>query len=744
MFHLALLTGNNREELDVLSAKVARNPDDIPRITYHWWQSWMRDTLDVTADDPRLGDLVDDTKVLIAVQQSPTGSIAPLAQRSQSHAAEELAPLRWLLASGKTDAVRDALEYRYQEICRQGRYAGGLPETSPAADLPTREPVWEELTPPPAWTAASIMRAHAEYWRQTGDLAFMRAHFRYLRWLGEAQALSPEYLVPFGGDEPFYTAFQRSLPLEAQERLLPVAHPYALMRNAPWGAAPAMALAAGLNWLVSLAAALGEDESAQRLGVLASQIREAVERTYWLDDEGYYAAARSRVDGSLYRLPHLPTALAAFSSGYADLADPRARQGLDETLQYTLDTTGLPLTTPYVTAFPGYLPGELLTVLSRLNDYRVDQVLLAMLSCVAAGGDMRSHYVSVDRPILPDGLARPFESATAALAVLDFLLGAQPMEAGVSFTVHMPPASDHLHLAGIHVAQHRIDLTATRQGDAVQVTVSNAGEHDVHARLQDRSGVATASYVLHAAEQRAWTLSETRQAPDSLPSPREYLAQPRRLAPAPLLILTIDADSFVDWQEQFAAIVLDAGMPIAPEGLAQLLQHDHRRRYDLLYLDLPEVGAAWAGIAESFWGNADLQQALDDFRDLGGHVASTLFVDSWRVQLAERDPYEIATQHGWITLPHIPGVVSATSTVPWESAHDDDVELLLYAADGTDLEIWVNGQRLWRRGQAPEGRRIRIDAVLHAGDNELGIRAERRAGFGFGFCLGIRGKVSRS
>ena len=72
------------------------------------------------------------------------------------------------------------------------------------------------------------------------------------------------------------------------------------MRPHPWGAAPAMALAAAAELLAAMAHEIGEDESGTRLDALASIVREATERTYWLPDDGYYAAARARVDDRLY------------------------------------------------------------------------------------------------------------------------------------------------------------------------------------------------------------------------------------------------------------------------------------------------------------------------------------------------------------------------------------------------------------------------------------------------------------
>ena len=140
--------------------------------------------------------------------------------------------------------------------------------------------------------------------------------------------------VAYGGDEPFYAPWQRQLPMEAQETLLPDPGPLRLMRHHPWGAAPAMALTAGSR-------STGDHGLRHRRrrggGTVSTRWRRPFARppsarTGWRRD-GYYAAAQSTVDGQLYRLPHLPTALAPLLTGYATRDDPHARDGAGRSAQ---------------------------------------------------------------------------------------------------------------------------------------------------------------------------------------------------------------------------------------------------------------------------------------------------------------------------------------------------------------------------------------------------------------------------
>jgi hypothetical protein len=77
-----------------------------------------------------------------------------------------------------------------------------------------------------------------------------------------------------------------------------------------------------------------------------------------------------------------------------------------------------------------------------------------------------------------------------------------------------------------------------------------------------------------------------------------------------------------------------------------------------------------------------------------------------------------------------------------ENAHEEFVELLLYLTDGIELDLEINGEPIWRRGNQSEGKRRRLQARLQPGDNLFTVHAQRRAGCGFGFCLGIREQLA--
>ena len=67
-------------------------------------------------------------------------ALPPLAARSVSSAGEELPALRWLLQHGKTDDVRQVLDARYVETCRQQHFAHWLPAALPPAPATLPEP----------------------------------------------------------------------------------------------------------------------------------------------------------------------------------------------------------------------------------------------------------------------------------------------------------------------------------------------------------------------------------------------------------------------------------------------------------------------------------------------------------------------------------------------------------------------------------------------------------------------------
>lgn len=733
ILHIAIIAGHGIQENDLLVEKLSRNPDRVPETTYHWWQGYLRNTLAVSSDDVGLGDLITDATVTIATQQSTTGVLCPLIERSIVHIVEESAPLRWLLTIGKWDAALQVLDAQYRETCRSQRFAAWLPAELPQSAEELSEPNWATLTPPPAWTAATIIHAYRECWRQTGDRKLLATRFRYLRWLAEGQTVSPDGLVAFGGDEPFYTAFQRLLPLEQQEYLLPDPGPYARMRPYPWGAAPAMALCHALELLAEIANAVEDEETAPWALARAQAIREATERSYWLPEEGYYAAARSRVDGMVYRIPHLPTALAPITTGYAHADEAQARQGLDNTLRYLLNEHGLPLIIPGVTAYSGEMLGDLLGAMAAIGDSRLDAVYLAVLGSASPAGEFR-HWYDPGQVAMPhNGAARPSDQAAVVQGILAYLLGRKEQNDQVTLTPHLPPTSKRLHVENLAVRSSQLAAVVTRTDDTLRIDIGNAGPADVQIGMGDLPPV-----VLQAEERQQWERPVHDQA-RILAAPRAYQIPVPEFPPASMLILTVDADSFTDWRREYSAILVDASMPVPPEALARALCEDRQRRYDVVYLDVPETGASWTGLSERFWHNAQLQAALTRFRELGGKVNGTRFINHWQIQLPQREPYEINAPSGWITLPHhVERTITATSSVPWDQSGDAPVELLLYAADGAELAIVVNGQECWRRGGAPEGKRVCIPVVLHAGDNRVEVCATRRTGRGLGFSLGIR------
>lgn len=738
MVQVALITGRDALEMAALTEKVRRDADALPGAAYHWWQDWMRDTALVAGDDMRVCDLVDDAKVLVAVQQGPGGVVAPLVERSTSTAIDEDAPMRWLLLSGKYDAVRRALSARYSATCRRGAYATALPAQLPAVESAPVEPDWPRLTPPSAWTAGVIVRLHWAYIQQTGDLELLKRHYRYLRWLVEAQPVSRDGLLPCGHDEPFYHDFQLQLPAGMRDHLIPDAAGYDVMRPAPWGAAAGMALVGAAERLAVVAQKLGQRDDVHRLGVLAARVREATERTYWLDEQGFYAAAKSRVDGRRFTTPHLPTALAPFITDYAFGEPERARHGLDEVLQYCLDTTGLPLVTPDVEAFPGLLPGALLATMTQLDMRSTDLVYLAQLSMASPAGEFRSLYTPVTMDARTDGVADPAMTATSLLGILTYLLAVQETDAVIEVAPHLPPGMTHLHVEGVREAGHRVELVVRRPNGGQHVQIGNAGPGTLRVRFRHHAlPDDDATYYLPPGEHIARVMP--REVIDSslLPAPRDFTPEPVHLSAAPLLIVTVDPDSFKPWKDLYRAQILDPSFPLTPQDLGQMLVgDDNRRRYDALYLDVPETGAAWAGLPAAFWQHEALTTALERYRDLGGIITGTLFMDRWQVAVDGRYLGTVVSRHGWVTLLHDARVAFAETLIPWESSQPEEVALLLYIANSTELDLAVNGEIIWR-SERREGHRAVIPALFQPGENRVTFHARHRDN-GFGFSLGIR------
>ncbi|HEX2951457.1 MAG TPA: hypothetical protein VHV83_18100, partial [Armatimonadota bacterium] len=643
-----------------------------------------------------------------------------------------------LLSIGKSVEAARVLHARYSATCAQQSYATQIMAAQDGT-LGEIEPEWRSLTHPPSWTAMSIINAHWEYWDSTHDHELLTRHYHYLRWLANLD-FEEEPLIPFGGDEPFYTAFQQELPAALSSGLLPDPSQYSDMRPYPWGAAPAMARVSALEHFAAIAEIQGDDAAAAASLELAERLREHTESTYWLASAGYYAAALSRVDHELYLAPHLPTALAPLLMAYGTTSNEHVRTGVNTALQYLLEPNGLPRLTPAMPGFPGELLGQLLACLSSLADVRMTAIYHAILASASPAGEFRSRYIPPEYGSPCCGGADPMVSTWIAQGLLAYLCTMQRTNERFIVAPNLPPEIDRIHLENMNVALFVFEVIQQREGDHVDIRIGNISGPSLHVSLRNPGTGEIGSMSILPGETNHTTLIPA-QSIENLPERQTFVAPSSDRLAGRMLILTVDADSFADWQQEHDAVVLDASMVISVEQFTQVLLDNNQRRYETLYFDVPTMGAAWTGLSQDFWDDPKLQSTLTTFRELGGQITSTRYVEEWDIYIPGQPPVLQLFPNGWVSMPPVNGTVTATSHLICENGNA--VETLLYATNDTEVDVWVNGERIWRRGKEAEGQRVRIETDLLAGENIVTVNCNGHMDHAMGFCLGLRGSPDK-
>ncbi len=212
-----------------------------------------------------------------------------------------------LIAYGDFEAARTALDF-LQQFQRDD---GKIPhEISQSASL---LPWFDDYVYP--WASADatplFIIAHADYWHATGDLAYLRQN-----WPALQKAFAFTAATDTDGNDLVENTNVGHGWVEGG--LLYPAHEEIYMQGLWIEAARSLA---------DMADALNDGDAAIEARLAAERTREATEATYWLEDEGFYAAA-TRAPGSA-ALFEEDTVLPAVPMWWGQLDDARAQRAID-------------------------------------------------------------------------------------------------------------------------------------------------------------------------------------------------------------------------------------------------------------------------------------------------------------------------------------------------------------------------------------------------------------------------------
>lgn len=269
------------------------------------WRSWYERGAQLDTPDARVDDLVEGLVITNKVSTTIAGGPVALSHYSLVWNRDTFGPMRLFTATARAPEARALLDYHFLAV----RHEGGLANAYPA-DL-------DEASAPPAptaeeWAAKGVFQGriaaegpsylvldYLRYLLLRGDLrdfdpADLSARMDMLRACVYQQALSPEGLLPFSGDETFRPQMAISFGLGIE---------YPFEKRA-WSFASGVLLMAACRALARLeqeaAAVLGEDRSSmiREAERLAEHVGEATKRFFWNEAGCYFEPFLLR-DGSM-------------------------------------------------------------------------------------------------------------------------------------------------------------------------------------------------------------------------------------------------------------------------------------------------------------------------------------------------------------------------------------------------------------------------------------------------------------
>ncbi|MFQ5809773.1 MAG: hypothetical protein ACE5JM_09165, partial [Armatimonadota bacterium] len=416
-----VISDNARAEGETLRALEDGGLDLLDR-THAWWQEWHEGATTLRCPDPQVADLLDDAKAVMKTQQAASGGYSPMHLYSSCWVRDSNGPIRYMLRCGKFEDVKRALDYYYEASARRRSISMNHPLNIPiGGDTPKVN--WRRLPMESAEVPSFVVLQHYWYYRHTGDVEPIEAHWQYLKRNVEGQELSPDGRLPFHGDEtyrfPGYTIWGAS-------RTEPTNY---LELDHLFSADSAFEYVAAAESMSEMAAALGRRGDAQHFQTLAQRVRQVTERVYWQPQAGFYAPASSQFSTCMYRYPFANINLRPLWVGYSDPESPRAQQNVLNALSYLWRDDGTVETTPGFGYTTGMTPGMVLYSLATIDHAAAETALRGVIGAFSPAAEMAEMLEPDNRAsggIWGERRARPWEGGINAEAVLYYLSGFEP------------------------------------------------------------------------------------------------------------------------------------------------------------------------------------------------------------------------------------------------------------------------------------------------------------------------------
>lgn len=511
----------------------------LAEATLTWWRSWIGRGARIETPDARVNDLLDGLAVSIGAQIAHTGAVSQMSTYTRAWLRDQAGPVRYFLARGLHEDAARMLAYIHEATVRRGG-AGNSYRADLEGPLPP-EPDWEALPPatgPAKAEGPSYMPLlHRALLRWTGDASVAAARKGFLRYCLKTQAVSPEGLLPFSGDETYRQAMSFALDVIPETFPVPIEFPY---EEEAWSLNSGLLFAAAADAFAELMEAAGDPAYAAETSTLGAKVRARTDAAF-PTGEGWWAPYLLRADGSAAAAPFEDVNTQLLWTGYLAPEDPRAAENLAATVGRLADADGL-LLSPMgprwrdlfgapegLAVYTGMVPGYGLWNLAAAGHPLAEAAFNALGKAVdpagnygeyqfAEGGEHRMlHLYYGDVVSLPwsDYTARyrSWEGGINGEAAWKYLLGAEPDAAGAALALapRLPNGWPEMRVRGLRVGDARIDLRVTRlgaRGTRVEATQTDGAPIELAVALPAASGAAFLDGAPVSAEIRVRPLGE--------------------------------------------------------------------------------------------------------------------------------------------------------------------------------------------------------------------------------------------
>ncbi len=630
-----------------------------------WWRLRLKPSTRFRTDDRKYMDLIQDWKVRACLLQAlPGGGVAASMNHRVFRVRDAAGAILIFLRAGMWNEARRVLDYARNCV----RFTGKIRAEYPLAlTFPKNlaDPDWNQVRAEDSEAPAWLLLEHYWYYRATNDVSFLRERWAFLKHLLDAQRPSKEDLL---------TTFSPSNPLIRilGKRFFPEKRPFPnhlVAQDASRGRR-AYSMEASLLHLMSIhaladvASVIGNAASGkaekdswgkkkETLLERALQVGQRFEQRFWLPRPGVkqepgklvgrYIPAFSPVTLQAHVPPVAEINLFPLWVGYLFATGNRDTANVKETVAI-LKLPGTRVgSTPALSQTLGFTQGYLAANLATLEDRSLPNAVDRILKLASPSGEWSSLYDGEGRPLQvgdepPDHLCI-WDSGVNMDALLFALTGiryaAVPAfdPSTLRLNPRIPKGATFFAGDGLRHDGRLFDFSMRLEGGRVNVRVLNRGSKKMDLAL----GLLHNMYVRYLQPNTDVYINEV--APGVFidkenPGYREdCFAGSRRLPwgyqalrlPAPgtdYLLLTYRPGREKALQAKGKVLVLDLGLPIRPEGLAQVLvTPDGRPRVRVLVFDsgVRETSPATMKTT-SFWQNPTLRKAMDAFRRAGGRI----------------------------------------------------------------------------------------------------------------------------